>query len=125
TVVFMVALPLSLGIALASGAPPSTGIVTAIVGGIVGGLLSGAPLVVSGPAAGLTAIVFEMVQKHGLEQLCIITVLAGVLQISAGALRIGKLITYIPAVVLEGVLSAIGFIIAIDQLYVLWGDPVP
>src|SRR6185369_870437 len=65
-VVFLVALPLCMGIAIASGAPPAAGLVTGMVGGLVVGLLSGAPLQVSGPAAGLTVIVYDLIQDHGL-----------------------------------------------------------
>lgn len=120
-VVFIVALPLSLGIAIASGAPPAAGLVTAVIGGILVGALSGAPLVVTGPAAGLTAIVLQMVQTHGLEGVALITVFAGLFQALFGIVRAGKLIAMIPKVVLEGVLSSIGLIITISQLHTFMG----
>src|SRR6266480_4813234 len=75
-VVFLVALPLCMGIAIASGLPPAAGIVTGIIGGLVVGSLSGSPLQVSGPAAGLSVIVWEIVQQHGVETLGVIVGLA-------------------------------------------------
>jgi MFS superfamily sulfate permease-like transporter len=124
-VVFIIAMPLSLGIALASGASPAAGLVTAVAGGIIAGILAGAPLSVTGPAAGLTAIVFQLVQEYGLDGLAIITVICGVLQLIMGLARTGKVFTWIPTLVLEGVLSAIGVIIVLGQLHVLAGAPIP
>ena len=124
-VVFMVALPLSLGIALASGVAPAAGLITAIIGGVVAGFFSGAPLVVSGPAAGLTAMVLETVNRFGIAMLGPITVLAGFFQLLFGALRLGKFVALIPMAVLEGVLCAIGAIIAMSQLHVLLGYKAP
>src|SRR5215213_4621017 len=87
-VVFFVALPLCMGVALASGASVSSGLITGIVGGIVAGSLAGCALQVSGPAAGLTVIVYEVIQRQGLEMLGLVVIVAGVLQITAGALRL-------------------------------------
>lgn len=84
-VVFLVALPLCMGIAVASGAPPSAGLITGIVGGMVVGWIAGAPLQVSGPAAGLTVLVWELIQKHGVEVLGVVVAIAGLLQIAAPA----------------------------------------
>lgn len=123
--VFVIALPLSLGIALASGMPPASGLIAAIVGGIVVGLLAGAPLVVSGPAAGLAALVFQFVQQYGLVGLGWITVIAGGLQIALGALRSGFVFNYVPRPVLEGMLAAIGLIIAVNQIFVFLGFNIP
>src|SRR3954468_17069911 len=89
-VVFLVAMPLCMGIAIASGVPPERGLVTGIIGGIVAGALAGSPLQVSGPAAGLAVIVFEIVRDHGLSALGPILILAGLIQIAAGALRLGQ-----------------------------------
>src|SRR5215475_13172644 len=86
-VVFLVALPLCMGFAIASGAPPAAGLITGIIGGIVAGSLSGCPLQVSGPAAGLAVIVYELIQKFGFAALGPIIVLAGLLQIVSGFLR--------------------------------------
>src|SRR5882762_9937314 len=82
-VVFLVALPLCMGIALASGAPPAAGILT----GIIGGIVVGSPLQVSGPAAGLAVIVFEIIRDRGFSALGPILILAGLLQLIAGALK--------------------------------------
>ena len=88
-VVFLVALPLCMGIAIASGVPVAAGLITGIVGGIVVGAISGCPLQVSGPAAGLTVIMLDIVQRFGLEMLGIIVLLAGACQVLAGMLRLG------------------------------------
>lgn len=79
-VVFLVALPLCLGIAIASGVPPAMGLISGIIGGLVVGLLAGSPLQVSGPAAGLAVLVYEIVQTHGVKGLGLIVFLAGLLQ---------------------------------------------
>src|SRR5205807_1770960 len=89
-VVFLIAVPLSLGIATASGAPLLAGLIAAVVGGVVAGLLGGSALQVSGPAAGLTVVVAELVGQFGWAVTCAITVLAGLLQIALGAGRIGR-----------------------------------
>ncbi|MET0137574.1 MAG: SulP family inorganic anion transporter, partial [Sphingobium sp.] len=88
-VVFLVAMPLCMGIAIASGVPPEKGLITGIIGGLVVGLFAGSPLQVSGPAAGLAVIVFELVRDHGLSALGPILVLAGIIQLVAGMLRMG------------------------------------
>lgn len=123
--VFVIAVPLSLGIALASGAPASAAIITAIVGGIVVGLMAGAPLVVSGPAAGLAALTFHYIQQFGLRGLAFITIGAGLVQIALGAMRLGKIFTFVPKSVLAGMLAAIGAIILVGQIHVLLGRSVP
>ncbi len=89
-VVFLVALPLCMGIAIASGVPVSSGLVTGIVAGIIVGPISGCPLQVSGPAAGLTVVVYEAVERHGFQSLGAIVLLAGMLHIVAGTLRLGQ-----------------------------------
>jgi len=124
-VVFIIAVPLSLGIALASGMPATSALVAAAVGGLLVGLLSGAPLVVSGPAAGLSAMVLGFVAKFGVEAIYRITVIVGVIQLLFGLFRLGKLINRIPKVVLEGVLTAIGLIILIGQLHIWMGGKIP
>src|SRR5512144_3021511 len=83
-VVFLVALPLCLGIAIASGVPPAAGLITGIIGGIVVGSISGCPLQVSGPAAGLAVIVYQLIKDYGIEALGPVVVLAGVFQMIAG-----------------------------------------
>jgi MFS superfamily sulfate permease-like transporter len=124
-VVLFVALPLSLGIAIASGTPPVSAIVAAIVGGIVVGLLSGSPVVITGPAAGLSAMILQYVHMYGIQRLFQLTIIAGLIQICFAATRSGKLIQKLPKTVLEGVLSAIGLIIIIGQLHILFGQSIP
>lgn len=111
-----------MGVALASGVSPAAGIIAAIVGGIVVGLASGAPLVVSGPAAGLAAFVFQIIEKHGLQALPYITLFAGVFQILFGVVRLGRVFLKVPKAVLEGMLAAIGISIVLGQIYVLAGQ---
>src|SRR4051812_36745034 len=89
-VVFLVALPLCMGVAIASGVPPTLGLVTGIIGGLVVGALAGSPLQVSGPAAGLTVLIYEIIQQHGLKMLGAIVLLAGLIQLVAGLLRLGQ-----------------------------------
>jgi len=115
-VVFLVALPLCLGIALASGAPLFSGIITGIVGGIVVGLLSKSPLSVSGPAAGLTTIVLAAITDLGYEAFLVAVILAGIIQIIAGFLRAGAIGHFFPASVLKGMLAAIGVILILKQI---------
>jgi MFS superfamily sulfate permease-like transporter len=116
-VVFLVALPLCLGIALASGAPLFAGIISGVIGGIVVGLLSHSQLSVSGPAAGLTAIVLGAITSLGsYETFLMSVVLAGILQILLGVAKAGTISNYFPSNVIEGMLAAIGVIIIMKQL---------
>lgn len=116
-VVFLVALPLCLGVALASGAPLFSGILTGIVGGIVVSLFSGSQLSVSGPAAGLTVIVLGAITGLGTyETFLLAVVLAGVLQILLGILKAGTIGSYFPSAVIEGMLAAVGIILILKQL---------
>ncbi len=123
-VVFLVAVPLSLGIALASGAPIIAGLIAAVAGGIVTGLLAGAPLQVSGPAAGLTVVVAGMVQQFGWETMCLITACAGVVQLVLGFLKVARGTLVIAPAVVHGMLAGIGISIALAQVHVaLGGSP--
>lgn len=116
-VVFLVALPLCLGIALASGAPLFAGIIAGIIGGIVVGILSKSQLSVSGPAAGLTAIVLAAIGTLGSYQTFLVAVvLAGAIQIILGLVKAGTISNYFPSNVIEGMLTAIGVIIILKQL---------
>ncbi len=115
-VVFLVALPLCLGIALASGAPLIAGVVSGVVGGIIVGVLSGSPLGVSGPAAGLTAIVLTAVTALGYENFLTAVIIAGILQVIMGALRAGIIAYYFPSAVIKGMLAGIGVIIILKQI---------
>jgi MFS superfamily sulfate permease-like transporter len=121
-VVFLVALPLCMGIAIASGAPPAAGLVTGILGGLVTGALAGCPLQVSGPAAGLAVIVFEIIQKHGFAALAPILVLAGLIQLAAGVLRIGQFFRAMAPAVVYGMLAGIGILILGAQFHVMVDD---
>lgn len=122
-VVFLVALPLCLGIALASGAPIISGIIAGIVGGIIVGLLSGSHISVSGPAAGLTAVILVQLDQLGGNYaaflLCI--VFAGILQILFGIFKLGFFANFIPNNVILGLLAAIGAILIVTQLPYLFG----
>ncbi|WP_374414187.1 SulP family inorganic anion transporter [Novosphingobium colocasiae] len=121
-VVFLVAMPLCMGIAIASGVPAEKGLVTGIIGGVVVGLLAGSPLQVSGPAAGLAVIVFEFVREHGLEALGPVLLLAGVLQLVAGWLKLGGLFRAISPAVVHGMLAGIGALIVIGQFHILFDE---
>lgn len=116
-VVFLVALPLCLGIALASGAPLLSGIIAGVIGGIVVGVLSGSPLAVSGPAAGLTVIVLSSIESlGGYEIFLAAVVISGVIQIVLGFVRAGIFAYYIPNSVIKGMLAAIGIILILKQI---------
>ena len=122
-VVFLVALPLCLGISVASGAEPISGLIAGIVGGIVVTLFSGSALGVSGPAAGLVAIVIGAIQyfkdideEKGFQMFLVAVVLAGVFQIILGLAKLGKLIAFFPGAVIRGMLAAIGVIIILKQI---------
>ena len=121
-VVFLVAMPLCMGIALASGAPIASGLVTGIVGGLVVGLFAGAPLQVSGPAAGLTVICGEVIREHGLPALGVTVIIAGGLQLAAGIFRIGQWFRAVSPAVIHGMLSGIGVLILSSQLHVMVDD---
>jgi MFS superfamily sulfate permease-like transporter len=115
-----------MGIAVASGMPPQTGLITGIVGGIVVGALAGSPLQVSGPAAGLAVLVFEIVREQGVAALGIIVILAGAIQIMAGAARIGHWFRAISPAIVHGMLAGIGLLIVASQLHVLLDrSPLP
>lgn len=116
-VVFFVALPLCLGIALASGAPLFSGVIAGVIGGIIVGSLSGSQLGVSGPAAGLAAIVFTaIVDLGGYENFLLAVVLGGVIQLIFGFLKAGIIGYYFPSSVIKGMLTGIGIIIILKQI---------
>ena len=126
-VVFLVALPLCLGVALASGAPLLSGIISGVVGGIVVGFISKSNVSVSGPAAGLTAVVLSAITKLGsFEAFLLALVIAGVLQYFMGILRGGVIANYIPTTVIKGLLASIGIILILKQIPHAFGyDGVP
>jgi carbonic anhydrase len=120
-VVFLVALPLSLGIAIASGAPLVAGLIAAVIGGIVAGSLGGSAVQVSGPAAGLTVVVAELIDELGWEMLCVMTIAAGALQILFGISRMARSALAIAPVVVHAMLAGIGITIVLQQFHVLIG----
>jgi MFS superfamily sulfate permease-like transporter len=126
-VVFLVALPLCLGIALASGAPLFSGIIAGIVGGVLVSLLSGSPLGVSGPAAGLAVIVLTSIQELGAFEIFLFAVVvAGAIQLILGLLKAGVIGYYFPSSVIKGMLSGIGIIIILKQIpHILGYDKDP
>ena len=115
-VVFFVALPLCLGIALASGAPLFSGLIAGIIGGIVVGSVSNSSLGVSGPAAGLAAIVFTAIVELGYENFLVAVVIGGAIQTLFGILRLGIIAYYFPSSVIKGMLTGIGIIIFLKQI---------
>ncbi len=121
-VVFLVALPLCMGIAIASGAPVAAGLITGIVGGLLVGSLAGCPLQVSGPAAGLTVIVYDIIQQQGLEMLGLVVLLAGIMQMIAGVMRLGQWFRAVSPAVIQGMLAGIGFLILASQFHVMVDD---
>ncbi|MCZ7457244.1 SulP family inorganic anion transporter [Streptomyces sp. WMMC940] len=124
-VVFLVALPLCVGVAVASGVPAELGLITGIVGGLVTGLLPGSSLQVSGPAAGLTVLVFTAVSDYGLPALGVIVLGAGLIQLVLGALRLGRWFRAISLAVVQGMLAGIGLVLIAGQLYALADAKAP
>jgi MFS superfamily sulfate permease-like transporter len=118
-VVFLVALPLCMGVAIASGMPPTSGIITGIIGGIVVGYLAGSPLQVSGPAAGLTVLVFDLVHLHGIPMLGVIVLFAGLIQLAAGQAKLGQWFRAVSPAVIHGMLAGIGVLILVSQFHVM------
>ncbi|MBZ4420057.1 SulP family inorganic anion transporter [Myxococcus sp. RHSTA-1-4] len=120
-VVFLVALPLCMGIALASGAPIISGLIAGVVGGVVVGLFGGAPLQVSGPAAGLAVMVFGFIQQFGLATTCAAVAAAGLLQMLFGGLKVARAALAISPAVIHGMLAGIGILIVLGQLHIVLG----
>lgn len=123
-VVFLVALPLCVGVAVASGVPAELGIVTGVVGGIVVGLLPGSTMQVSGPAAGLTVLVADAVGRHGLQALGVIVLGAGLMQVVLGLARCGRWFRAISPSVVQGMLAGIGLVLIFGQLRHLLVSPI-
>jgi MFS superfamily sulfate permease-like transporter len=121
-VVFLVALPLCMGIAIASGVPPALGLITGVVGGLVVGSVGGASLLVSGPAAGLAVLVWQCVQDFGLERLGFVVLGAGVIQLTCGICRLGRWFRAVSPAVIQGMLAGIGILILSSQFHVMVDD---
>ncbi|MDO0915148.1 SulP family inorganic anion transporter [Streptomyces sp. DT2A-34] len=116
-VVFLVALPLCIGVAVASGVPAELGIISGVIGGLVVGAVRGSTLQVSGPAAGLAALVAETVLEHGVAMLGVIVLFSGILQIVLGVVRLGRLFQAISLAVVQGMLAGIGLPLMFSQAY--------
>lgn len=121
-VVFLVALPLCMGIAIASGVPPALGLITGIVGGLVVGFLAGSPLQVSGPAAGLAVLVLDYVKEFGVENLGWVVLAAGLIQLLFGSLKLGRWFRAVSPAVIQGMLAGIGALIFASQFHVMVDD---
>lgn len=121
-VVFLVALPLCMGIAIASGVPPALGLISGIVGGLVVGLIGGSPLQVSGPAAGLAVLVWQFVEKYGLSSLGWVVLGAGAIQVASGLLKLGRWFRAVSPSVVQGMLAGIGVLIFASQFHVMVDD---
>jgi MFS superfamily sulfate permease-like transporter len=124
-VVFLVALPLCVGVAVASGVPPELGLVTGIVGGLVAGVLPGSSLQVSGPAAGLTVLVYETVHTYGLPVLGAVVLAAGLAQVTMGVLRLGRWFRAVSVAVVQGMLTGIGLVLVAGQVHTLFDGSPP
>lgn len=121
-VVFLVALPLCMGVAIASGAPPALGLASGIIGGIVVGALAGQPLQVSGPAAGLAVLVWRIIEDFGLAGLGLAALVCGVIQIAAGVAGLGRWFRAVAPAVIQGMLGGIGVLIFASQFHVMLDD---
>lgn len=121
-VVFLVALPLCMGIAIASGAPPAAGILSGIIGGLVVASLGGSPMQVSGPANSLIAVVWLVSQDYGLGVLGAVVVLAGLIQVAAGLLRLGQWFRAVSPAVIHGLMAGFALIILASQIHVMCDD---
>jgi carbonic anhydrase len=120
-VVFLVALPLCMGIALASGAPIMSGLIAGIVGGLVVGMFGGVPLLVSGPAAGLAVMVFGFIQELGFAATCAAVAAAGLIQMALGGMKVARAALGISPAVIHGMLAGIGILIVLGQLHIVLG----
>ncbi len=121
-VVFLVALPLCMGVAIASGMPPASGLLTGIIGGLIVGAVSGSPFQVSGPTVSLALIVWESVNRFGPAALGVIVLLSGIMQIAFGTLRWGRIFRALSPAVVQGMLSGIGLLILVSQFHVMLDD---
>ncbi|GAA3549171.1 SulP family inorganic anion transporter [Nonomuraea rosea] len=120
-VVFLVAVPLSLGIAMASGVPLAAGLIAAVVGGIVAGALGGSAVQVSGPTASLTLVIADLVSTYGWRATCMITLLGGAVQLLLGVFRAARAALAVSPAVVHGMLTGVGILIALSQLHIVLG----
>ncbi|MFI5803702.1 bifunctional SulP family inorganic anion transporter/carbonic anhydrase [Streptomyces sp. NPDC051561] len=119
--VFLIAVPMSLGLAVAIDAPLAAGLIGAAIGGIVAGLLGGSPLLVSGPSAGLTVVTAELIQRYGWRTTCGIVICAGVVQVLLGSLKVARHALAVSPAIVHGTLAGIGVAIALAQLHIVLG----
>ena len=119
--VALVALPLSIAIAIASGATPRAGLVTAIIGGFLISLLGGSRVQIGGPTGAFIVVVAGVIQQYGLDGLLLATLLAGIILVAAGLVRAGRFVALVPEAVIEGFTVGIALIIAVSQLKDLFG----
>jgi MFS superfamily sulfate permease-like transporter len=124
-VVFLVALPLCIGVAVASGVPAELGIISGVIGGLVVGAVRGSTLQVSGPAAGLAALVAETVAEHGVAMLGVIVLCSGILQVVLGVVRLGRMFQAISIAVVQGMLAGIGLPLMFSQAYPMADGKAP
>ena len=120
-VVFLISVPMAMGIALASNAPVSAGLVSALIGGVVVGALAGAPLQVSGPSAALAIVVYGLVQEHGFPAVCVLVMAAGALQILLGVFKLARLTLMLSPAVVHGMVAGSGILLVISQIHTLLG----
>lgn len=118
-VVLLVALPLCMGVAIASGMPPASGLITGIVGGTIVGLLSSSPFQVSGPTVSLALVVWDIVSKLGPGALGVVVTLSGIMQICFGTLKLGRIFRAVSPAVVQGMLSGIGLLILVSQFHLM------
>ena len=121
-VVFLLGLPIAMGVALASGADISAGLVAAMVGGVVAGTLSGAPMQVSGPVVGLAMLTHHIIATYGFAAMCLVTIAAGVMQLVFAVARLGRFAQRVPHSVLQGMMAGIGIQVVLAQFYVVLGN---
>jgi len=121
-VVFLVALPLCMGIAIASGVPPALGLITGMIGGLLVGSMGGSPLLVSGPAAGLAVLVWQFVEKFGVERLGVVVLASGLIQMVCGLTKLGRWFRAVSPAVIQGMLAGIGLLILGSQFHVMVDD---
>jgi MFS superfamily sulfate permease-like transporter len=123
-VVFLVALPISLGVAVAAGVEPYLGLTCAIIGGLVASTLTGSPLQISGPSTGLAVMVLHVVQKFGVAALIPLGIITGLFQMAIALFKVGHLFQATPPALVKAMLSGIGFLIVISQVFIFFGSPM-
>ncbi len=119
SVIFLLGIPLSMGASLASGAPPQAGLIAAAMGGLVCGGLMGTPMMVTGPVVALAVMLHHLISQFGFVAMCVVTVMAGLLQMTLGLLRLGRLALAVNTAILEGMLASVGLTLMLSQIQVI------